>query len=241
MLEVLIVDDEPLARLRLARMLEELDDYHVLGEAGDAAQALEAIHRLDPDIVLLDVEMPGDSGVNAAAQIEAMEDPPAVIFCTAYEQYALDAFATSAVGYLLKPVRREQLQQTLGKITRLNKIQRAAAHNDRARTSITVKTHRGMERIPVANIRYFLADQKYVTVYHTEGEHLLDGTLKELEEEFAGQMVRVHRNALVVMEYIEALERNSDGGYCLRLAGIDTRPLVSRRHASEVKALLQRL
>ncbi|MDO3384409.1 LytTR family DNA-binding domain-containing protein [Gilvimarinus sp. SDUM040013] len=240
-MEVLIVDDEPLARSRLMRMLEGLEEYHVAGEAADARQALLQIERLDPDIVLLDIEMPGPGGLTVAQQIEALEDPPAVIFCTAYEQYALDAFSTSAVGYLLKPVRQGQLQQALAKITQLNKIQRAAATNEHARTSITAKTHRGMERIPVANIRYFLADQKYVTVYHTQGQHLLDTTLKELEEEFAGQMIRVHRNALVVCQFIEALERTAEGGYQVRLSDIDTRPVVSRRHASEVKALLQSL
>lgn len=241
MLEVLIVDDEPLARSRLVRMLEDLEGYRVCGEAESAGQVLTQIERLDPDIVLLDIEMPGDSGMRVAEQIEALEDPPAVIFCTAYEHYALDAFATSAVGYLLKPVRLEQLEQTLGKVTQLNKIQRAAASSTTARTSITAKTHRGIERIPVANIRYFLADQKYVTVYHTGGQHLLDCTLKELEEEFAGKMARVHRNALVVTEWIEALERTAEGGYRLRLADIDSGPMVSRRHAREVKALLQRL
>ncbi|MBU2884600.1 LytTR family DNA-binding domain-containing protein [Gilvimarinus agarilyticus] len=240
-MEVLIVDDEHLARSRLVRMFDDLDAYQVCGEAENAEQALAKIEQLDPDIVLLDIEMPGASGMRAAEQIEALEDPPAVIFCTAYEQYALDAFTTTAVGYLLKPVRKEQLEQGLSKVTRINKIQRAVASTSSARTSITAKTHRGMERIPVANIRYFLADQKYVTVYHTAGQHLLDCTLKELEAEFGEQMARVHRNALVVTRWIEAVERTCEGGYRLRMADMETGPMVSRRHASEVKALLQTL
>lgn len=241
MLEVLIVDDEPLARSRLARMITDIEGYRVSAEAAGAAEAMTAIELHDPDIVLLDIQLPGENGVAAATAIDQLEDPPAVIFCTAFDHYALDAFATSATGYLLKPVRKEQLAEALGKVCRLNKIQRAAASSTPARSSITAKTHRGVERIPLANIRYFLADQKYVTVYHTDGQHLLDTTLKELEEEFGAQMIRVHRNALVVAAHIQALERVPEGGYKVRLADIDDCPIVSRRHASEVKALLRSL
>ncbi|WP_339898091.1 LytTR family DNA-binding domain-containing protein [uncultured Gilvimarinus sp.] len=241
MLDVLIVDDEPLARARLGRMLEALPEYRVSAEAPDGESALAAVLEHDPDIVLMDIHMPGDDGLMAARAISELDDPPAIIFCTAYSEHALEAFATSAVGYLLKPVRREQLEAALGKVTQLNKMQRAAAQGASSRTSITAKTHRGLERIALADIRYFLADQKYVTVYHTGGEHLLDATLKELEQEFAGHLVRVHRNALVSARHILALERCSEGGLQVRLADTEVAPLVSRRHASDVKALLKQL
>ncbi|MDO3383118.1 LytR/AlgR family response regulator transcription factor [Gilvimarinus algae] len=240
-MEVLIVDDEPLARARLERMIGELEGYRVSADAAGAEQAMKAIAEVDPDIVLLDIHMPGDDGLTLARRLGEMDDPPAVIFCTAFDEHALDAFGTTAVGYLLKPVRKEQLAAALEKAGRVNKIQRSATHAGPARSSITAKTHRGFERIPVENIRFFLADQKYVTVYHTGGQHLLDNTLKELEEEFGEQMVRVHRNALVAVRHIEALERCAEGGYRVRLAGIADTPMVSRRHASAVKALLQRL
>jgi two-component system, LytTR family, response regulator AlgR len=114
-MDVLIVDDEDLARQRLVRMVEKIEDFCVVGEADNAEGALEAISQCDPDIVLLDIRMPGKDGLSLAQDISQLEDPPAVIFCTAFDQYALDAFNTNAIGYILKPVKAEQLLQVLEK------------------------------------------------------------------------------------------------------------------------------
>lgn len=244
-MDILIVDDEALARQRLLRMVEKIDGFCVVAEADNAEDALAAITRSDPDIVLLDIRMPGRDGLLLAQDIAELEDAPAVIFCTAFDQYALDAFGTNAVGYLLKPVKAEQLLQVLEKAQKLNKIQRVAAQKTSApaaenqRTQITAKTRRGVELIPLDDVRYFIADHKYVTVYHRHGEHLLDETLKELEEEFAGRFVRVHRNSLVAVKHIEALERNAQGQYQVRLADTELRPVISRRHVSDLKELLK--
>lgn len=244
-MDVLIVDDELLARQRLARMVEKIEGFCVVAEADGAEEAVAAIAAHDPDIVLLDIQMPGRDGLSLARDIAALEDPPAIIFCTAYDQYALDAFGTNAVGYLLKPVKAEQLLQVLEKATKLNKIQRVAAQKNTApqqehqRTHISAKTRRGVELIPLEDVRYFLADHKYVTVYHRTGEHLLDETLKELEEEFAGRFVRIHRNSLVSIKHIEALERTAQGQYQVRLADTELRPVISRRHVSDLKELLK--
>jgi two-component system, LytTR family, response regulator AlgR len=244
-MDILIVDDEALARQRLLRMVEKIDGFSVVAEADNAEDALVAITQHDPDIVLLDIRMPGRDGLSLAQDIAELEDAPAVIFCTAFDQYALDAFGTNAVGYLLKPVKAEQLLQVLEKAQKLNKIQRVAAQKDNKpksenqRTHITAKTRRGVELIPLDDVRYFLADHKYVTVYHRAGEHLLDETLKELEEEFGARFVRVHRNSLVSVKHIEALERNAQGQYQVRLADTELRPVISRRHVSDLKALLK--
>ena len=244
-MDVLIVDDEALARQRLVRMVEKIDGFSVVAEADGADEAMVAIAAHDPDIVLLDIQMPGRDGLSLARDIAALEDPPAIIFCTAYDQYALDAFGTNAVGYLLKPVKAEQLLQVLEKATKLNKIQRVAAQKnptpkkENQRTHIRAKTRRGVELIPLEDVRYFLADHKYVTVYHRSGEHLLDETLKELEEEFSGRFVRIHRNSLVSAKHIEALERTVQGQYQVRLADTDMRPVISRRHVSDLKDLLK--
>lgn len=245
-MDVLIVDDEPLARQRLARMLEKLDGYDLVAEAENGEAALAAICKFDPDIVLLDVRMPGEDGLSVARRIGALDDPPAVIFCTAFDQYALDAFGTEAVGYLLKPVKAEQLLDALAKAQRLNKVQRAAFSQNltpvgNLRSHISAKTRRGVELIPLDEVRYFIADHKYVTVYHTQGEHLLDETLKELEEEFSQRFLRIHRNALVSVKHIEAIERNAQGQYQVRLTNTETRPIVSRRHVGGLKALLKHL
>lgn len=254
-MDILIVDDEPLARQRLVRMVEKIEGFAVVAEADNAEEALVAITQYDPDIVLVDIRMPGRDGLSLAQDIAELEDAPAVIFCTAFDQYALDAFGTNAVGYLLKPVKAEQLLQVLEKAKKLNKIQRGAAQRSVAqqsamqnnappkaenqRTHIAAKTRRGVELISLEDVRYFLADHKYVTVYHRNGEHLLDDTLKELEEEFGVRFVRVHRNSLVSVKHIEALERNAQGQYQVRLADTDLRPVISRRHVSDLKELLK--
>jgi two-component system, LytTR family, response regulator AlgR len=245
-MDVLIVDDEPLARQRLARMLDKLDGYDLVAEAENGEAALAAICKFDPDIVLLDVRMPGEDGLSVARRIGALDDPPAVIFCTAFDQYALDAFGTEAVGYLLKPVKSEQLLEALTKAQRLNKVQRAAFSRNptpvgNLRSHISAKTRRGVELIPLDDVRYFIADHKYVTVYHVNGEHLLDETLKELEEEFSQRFLRIHRNALVSVKHIEAIERTAQGQYQVRLSNTEMRPIVSRRHVGGLKALLKHL
>ncbi|ACR14582.1 LytR/AlgR family response regulator transcription factor [Teredinibacter turnerae] len=243
-MHMLIVDDEPLARQRLIRMIEQLDGYEVVGEASNGVDAVAAVDKFDPDIVLLDIRMPGEDGLETARKIAQLPEPPAIIFCTAYDEYALEAFQTLAVGYLLKPVQQQQLVDTLQNAMRLNKVQRNAVSNtapDGQRQHITAKTRKGMELIPIASIQCFIADQKYVTVRHSAGETLIDDTLKELEQEFPDRFLRVHRNALVSISEIEAMERNNSGQFELRLKSVDYRPVVSRRHVSSVRELLSRL
>lgn len=244
MIDVLIVDDEPLARERLIRMVAKTTSYNVVAEVDSTIAAMDAINLHDPDIILLDIRMPGDDGLSAARQIAALDNPPAIIFCTAFSDYALDAFHTVATDYLLKPVKQEQLEAALVKVANLNKVQRAALaplDNVSERTHITAKTHRGVELIPLQDVRVFVADQKYVTVFHLHGENLLDVTLKELEEEFPERFVRVHRNALVSIKHIQGLDRSADGAFSIRLAGSQETPAVSRRHAAQVKNLLRHL
>lgn len=243
-MEILIVDDEPLARQRLVRMIEKLEEHNAIAEADNAEDALIAINQHDPDVVLLDIRMPGKDGLTLAHEISELDCPPAIIFCTAFDQYALEAFGTTAVGYLLKPIKVEQLQDALNKALKLNKVQLAAAQNPitdnpNMRTHISAKTRRGIELIPLDDIRFFVADHKYVTVYHRNGEHLLDETLKELEEEFGARFMRIHRNALISVKHIEAIERANQGQYHVRLADTEQRPIISRRHVSDVKELLK--
>ncbi|WP_439136240.1 LytR/AlgR family response regulator transcription factor [Pseudomaricurvus sp.] len=248
-MDIIIVDDEPLARDRLQRMLSDEANYCVVAQAANADEAMEAVYRLDPDLVLLDIHMPGESGLQAAKQLTALDDPPAVIFCTAYDQHALDAFAVNAQDYLLKPVRKDKLMDALSKAQRLNRMQRqnmAASPQSGERTNsgrahISTRTRRGVELIAVEKVFFFAADQKYVTVYHQGGETLIDDTLKELEQEFGDRFVRIHRNALVPLARVEAMEKNSAGQFELRLKGTDLRPAVSRRHAGHLRDLLSSL
>ncbi len=244
-MDILIVDDEALARERLVRMIEPLESHRVVGEAATAAEAIAKVGQYDPDIVLMDVRMPGEDGLSAAEQLSQLEDPPTVIFCSAYDEYAIHAFTVEAAGYLLKPVKREQLYEALEKAQKLNRVQRAALerpeHNPNQRSHISAKTRRGVELIPLNNIYYFNADHKYVTVFHKEGETLIDDTLKDLENEFGERFVRVHRNALVAVQYIEGMERASAGHYEVRIKGTESQPIVSRRHVAKLRDLLTSL
>ncbi|MAZ87208.1 MAG: DNA-binding response regulator [Cellvibrionaceae bacterium] len=240
-MDIIIVDDELLARDRLARMLADEPDYRVVAQAGTAEEAMTAVMAHDPDIVLLDIHMPGDSGLQAAERIAQLEDSPAVVFCTAHDQHALDAFGVNAVDYLLKPVRKEKLLQALNKAQSLNRAQRQQLdqRSERSgRAHISARTRRGVELIPIEHIYFFAADHKYVTVHHQDGETLIDDTLKELEEELGERFVRVHRNALVALNRIQAMEKSDGGQFVLRLSGTDHRPLVSRRHVSGLRETL---
>lgn len=244
-MHILIVDDEMLARQRLVKLLSLLDGYEVVGEAENGEKALQAVEALDPDLVLMDVKMPGINGLEAAREIAELDDPPAIIFCTAYDQYALAAFGAQAVGYIVKPVSLEQLQQALEKAQRVNKLQRAALSSAPAREEkrkhISAKTRKGIELIPIDEIFCFVADQKYVTVIHEHGETLIDDTLKELEDELVPDFLRVHRNALVAVSNIVGLEKGSSGQFELVLKDCLYRPMVSRRHHANVKTLLNSL
>ena len=242
-MKVLIVDDEQLARDRLARIIGGFDDYEVVGEAANGIEAVKIASSVEPEVVLLDIRMPGMDGLETARHIEDFDEPPAVIFCTAYEEHAVEAFDLQAVGYLLKPVRKENLEAALGKAQRINKAQLAALSGEQPprRSHISARTRKGIELIPVNEVRYFQADHKYVTVRHSEGEIIVDETLRELEEEFAGQFVRVHRNAIVASKYIIGLDRAATGHYQIRLRDIEETLDISRRHVAGVRKFIKKL
>lgn len=246
-MKVLICDDEALARERLARFLKDMDGYEIVGEAENGRDALAQAEATAPDIVLLDLRMPVMDGLACAEKLALLPEPPAVIFCTAYDEHALAAFQVQAVGYLLKPVRREQLAEALARATRVNRAQLEAvkqggdAGQPGGRSHITAKTHRGIELIPIDDVRYFLADQKYVTVRHGKGEVLIDETLKDLENEFGARFIRIHRNALLALAFLDGLELVSPGQYQVRMKGIEERLVVSRRHLPELRETMLKL
>ncbi len=237
-LKVLIVDDEPPARERLRSLLAEIGEVEIVGDAVNGQQALERAQDLAPDVVLLDVRMPGMDGIEVARHLNALTEPPAVIFTTAFDEYAVNAFDTHAVGYLLKPIRKEKLATALeraGRLTRPQLQKIAAASAEKRRTHIAVRRREGLRLIPLDDIQYFVADQKYTTVRHVNGEDLIEDSLRALEEELEASFVRIHRNALVSVRYLERIERNNEGQYFVRLRGCEAPLQVSRRMASELK------
>ncbi|PXX92273.1 DNA-binding response regulator [Marinobacter vulgaris] len=237
---ILIADDEPLARERIRRLVEALPGYEVCGEAADGEEVLAKIAQQAPDILLLDIRMPGMDGMEAAERIATLEAPPAIIFCTAYDHYAIQAFGVHAVAYLLKPVRREALADGLKRAGRVNRVQLQALAEKGAGPDeqIAVRTHRGTELIDIRGILYCEADQKYVTIHHVRGETVTDYTLKELENTYPQHLLRIHRHTLVGVRFIQAMLRGTDGQNVIDLTDNHGRLPVSRRHTASVRQWL---
>jgi two-component system, LytTR family, response regulator AlgR len=237
-LKVLIVDDEPPARERLKSLLVEIPEAEVVGEAVNGQQSLTQAYELVPDVVLLDVRMPGMDGIEVARHLNTLAEPPAVIFTTAFDEYAVNAFDAHAVGYLLKPIRKEKLAAALARAGRLTRPQLqkiAAASSEKRRTHIAARRREGLRLIPIEEVQFFFAEQKYTTVRHINGEDLIEDSLRALEEEFNDAFVRIHRNALVSVRYLERIERNTEGQYFVRLRGCEAPLQVSRRMAGELR------
>jgi two-component system, LytTR family, response regulator AlgR len=242
-LKVLIVDDEALARSRLRTLLGDCTDprAEVVGEAGNAVQAMEQIQRTPCDLLLLDIHMPGVDGMALAANLRSLVSPPQVIFVTAYAEYAVHAFELEAADYLTKPVRLERLQQALQKVERLRAAGDTADASGMAE-SLLIQERGRSERVALTDVIYLKAELKYITVRTAEKEHIFDGALSDLEQKYAHLFVRVHRNALVARRCVRAVEKHHDPvegeGWTVRLDGCDERLAVSRRQLAAVRESL---
>lgn len=239
-LRVLLVDDEALARSRLRTLLAECSEpaADVAAEAADAVQAVQALERHTFDVVLLDIRMPGSDGVSLAGRISTLPSPPAIVFVTAHSEHAVQAFEVDALDYLTKPVRRERLQQALQKVER--KIQSIRGlQPDFSEEMLIIQDRGRTERVPLAEVIYFKAELKYITVRTTARSYILDGSLSELEEKYAAHFMRVHRNALIARRAVRALEKHFDPeegeGWAVRLSGVEEVLAVSRRQVAAVR------
>jgi len=237
-MKCLVVDDELLARQRLTRLLEDMAECRVCGEAANGEQALRQVQQLRPDLVLMDIRMPGMDGLEAARHIAKLEDPPALVFATAYGDHALEAFEMEAIDYLLKPIHPQRLQQALDKARRLSggqleKLQMSQA--DSRRTHLCARKRGNLELIPIEEVVYLQADNKYVTVCSATQQILIEESLKSLEQEFDNDFMRIHRNALVAIGAVRGLEKTAGGQCCVLLDGVEERLEVSRRLLPEVR------
>jgi len=213
-MKILIVDDEPLARQRLRTMLAELPDVEVVGEADNGREAVEKAESLAADAVLMDIAMPVMDGLEAARHLARADSHPAVIFCTAYDEHALAAFEAAAVDYLVKPVRLERLAEALQRARRGRTPLPAAVEaslGQRQRSHLAARMRGSLRLIPIEDVYYLLAEEKYVLVHHARGEDLIEESLKSLELEFADRFQRIHRNCLVANEEFLELRRQPDG------------------------------
>lgn len=245
-ISVFIVDDERLARDRLKRLIDKADGYSVLGEAENGEIAISLIPELNPDIVLLDIRMPGKDGLSVAEFLFDLEQTPAIIFCTAYDDYAISAFKYNAIGYLLKPVRQDELNQALNNAQKLNQLQikqakQSLTSQDEEAQIFVANTWQGKELIEFDSIYFFRSDHKYLTVVHANGEALSDQTLKDLEQSYPDQLIRVHRNTLINKAHINSLLKKHDGHYEIQIKNSTHCISVSRRHVSDIKSYLASL
>ena len=211
-MKVILVDDEPIARDRLRQLLADVEDVDIVAEAGDGLDALRACAAHDPDLVLLDIAMPGVDGLEVARHLAAFEPRPAVVFCTAFDAHALSAFEAQAIDYLVKPVRPERLAAALARVrTFAAGRQHAEAAGGAERTHLCARLGGSLRLIPVEEVHYLQAEEKYVVVYHARGRDLIEESLKSLEDEFGERFVRIHRNCLVARHELMELRRDGDG------------------------------
>jgi len=249
-LKVLIVDDEELARMRLRGLVTDNPEprAQVIGEAANAAQALVYLAERGCDLVLLDIQMPGRDGMQLAAQLRAMPQPPAVVFVTAHAEHALRAFELDAVDYLTKPVKRERLQAALQRVAQRLSRPPAPPPAEPAEAPVIIVSDRGrIVRVPVAEVLYLKAELKYVTLRTAAHTHVLDDSLADLEDRLGERFLRVHRNALVARHAVRALERRAVAGegdddsgevWAVRIAPVDEWLAVSRRQVAAVREAL---
>jgi two-component system response regulator AlgR len=245
---VLIVDDEGPARTRLVDLLADVQaqfPHRLMGEARNGREAIEAVNRGGVDIVLLDIRMPVMDGIEAAQHLVKLESPPALIFITAYDQYAVKAFELNAVDYLMKPIRAERLVAALAKTrrplgaARTEALSQAfAAASSRARKHLSAHERGRITLIPIDDVLYLRAELKYVTVRTAQREHLLEDSLTKLEEEYGERFIRIHRNCLVARTAIAGFERNpsdEEHGWHVLIRGTGEKLSVSRRQAHLVR------
>lgn len=234
-MNVVIIDDEPLARARIKRLLQHNEHILVTGEGDNGAQGLAIIKQVQPDLVFLDIDMPGINGLEVAQQLNTLNVPPAIIFVTAYPEHALDALQLSAAGYLVKPVTEQALNKVLGQVGRLNKV-----HMQKQQpTKISYQLGGTIKSIELERVFYFNAQEKYTNMVFEGGEALIEQSLKQLEQTYPTQLLRIHRNTLINKQKLVALHTPRSGVHCVEVAGCKEQLNVSRRELKAVKNILQ--
>ena len=245
-LRVLVIDDEPPARARLRELLEDCRaevPNVVVGEAENGLAGLEFLAARPADAALVDIHMPGMSGIEFGRHVQLLEAPPAVIFVTAHDQYAVDAFEVNAIDYLLKPVRASRIAAALMKAASGVRVTREMLDrvDPHPRRYLSASERGRVTLVPLADVVYLKAELKYVTVRTREREFLIEESLARLEDEFSGLFIRIHRNCLVARRLIRGFERlagdEAEASWAVVLEGCAEKLAVSRRQWAQVKAL----
>lgn len=232
-LRVVVVDDEAPAVRRMQRLLQDSSLADCVGSAMHGRQALQLCRDCHPELVLLDVEMPGMDGVGLARQLRTLEPPPAIVFVTAFEHYAVDAFDIEAVDYLVKPVRAERLERALKRVTR------AQLDAPRRPVALTAKLGEKLISIPLDDIRVLMSEDKYTCVHYLGGQALIEDSLLSLEQRFPERFIRIHRAALVSRAHLRSVFDDGLGHERVEIDGCEVQPEVSRRNLASVRRLLR--
>lgn len=238
-MKYLVIDDEFLARARLRELLLRLDPDAEILEAENGQQAVEMCESHTPDTALVDIRMPGISGIELVYHLSAMSHSPAVIFTTAYSEYALEAFDANAIDYLLKPVQIDRLRRALQKAHPITKTQTDSLKKTARSMHLSISQKGKIKLVPIQSICYLKAENKYVMVKTPREEYLLNDTLNNLEKELGTSFLRVHRNALISTEHLEGLEKNDDGQWCVFFRGIPDQIEISRRQTPAIRNWLK--
>jgi len=233
-MRILIADDEPLARVRLETLLRQCPDTELVGSVGSGQKVLERLAVTHPDVVLLDIAMPGLDGVALARRLSKLPSPPQVIFCTAYAQHALDAFQLHVTDYLLKPVVQSRLTEAL-----LQARHRSTQATDRDPGYLCARVRGETIRISLDRVIVLQANDKYVEVQYEEGRALIEMSLKALEKAYPQRFLRLHRRCLVPKERLLGLKLGADGCTLARLLGSDLTLPVSRRNLPTLRKFLR--
>lgn len=239
-MRLLLVDDETPARERLKTVLADIKFDGQVIEADHAVSAWLRLQKEPVDVAILDINMPEMSGIELARHMQKLESTPAIIFATAFDDYALEAFEVNAIDYLVKPVRAERLLAALQKARRLAPAQTAALNSvdRRARSHLAIHERGRVKLVPVKEVVYFKAELKYTTVHTLACDYLLEESLTHLEQEFGDRFIRIHRNCLVAQQAIAGFEKGQSGeeaGWMVVLKDSPERLPVSRRQAHIVK------
>ncbi len=245
--KTILIDDEWPARMRLRQLLEIHPEIEIVAEAKNGIEAVELIDQLKPDLIFLDIRMPGLNGMEVIQQVQHM---PYIIFCTAYEEYALQAFETNSIDYLVKPVRPDRLQKALDK---LQNITKASSNNDlqaliaqmkqmhqpkEEATTLPVRKNQSILFIKICDIMYFKACDKYVELYTRKGEmYLTDNSLAHLEDKLPTYFKRIHRAHIINSSEILEIKKYLGGRYIFVLNDVSKSEVSSSRSFNqEIKA-----
>jgi two-component system response regulator AlgR len=242
-LRIFIVDDEPPARNRLRDLLGDCSEQLALEVAGEAANGQEALDKLSGiqvDVVMLDIRMPQMDGIELAQHLNKLPSPPVIIFTTAYDAYAIQAFELHAIDYLLKPIRLRRLFEALNRAREAVPVQTEVLRelSPEPRKNLSIHERGKVHLIPIEEVLYLRAEFKYITVRTAEREYLIEESLNTLEKEFATRFIRIHRNSLIAKEAIAGFEKGGDegeSGWMVKLKGLEETLAISRRLQHIVK------